>query len=833
MRVVMLRSRLRSSIAFAALLASCPAAFAVPTGQSAPLSDGSALTITGSGSNVPRTAAARAVDQINALDFSTFQAAVSRAIAVGKTLRLPAGAYSYTGGSLQITIPVVFEAGALLSCNGGNVSFTNTVTGSRNQIFASGCTPDFSINKKQSYVFPEWWGAVGDSACTAGSGTDSTAGLANAIASGAAQISLAGNANYRFTSLSTTRSHFSLIGADRGSTLMCQDDATGLLDGLALTGAGGQNLIKDINFSRIQNGVGSVAAASVVAGGSGYAVGDTITLAGGVSTTVAVLTVTSVSSGAVTGVSVQTAGAYTQPALPTATMTITPAVAQASTSGGGTGATFKLRWQGPADLRIQDDYFVTVEHNTFAGSGSWDHVRIEGKNTNPNQIYLERNQIFEAKHDNVVIYGPSSSATPGDIYIEDHNYIRGAAFAGVEVLGYTNGIFETANTIYNNKYGNYWDAGPAGYIQSAKIRSNDIDTNASGDYYFGLSDVHYQQNWHSDVAPFVCTNCVNLQAEGNAFTIGGGTTAAVFNGAMSVHFDGNNFTGGSTPIQVNPYNGTQSSQLTFASSNWSYGGGYFLTTTGTPSQITVGVQLTSTSQAVIAPTSTINNLTIIGQQSPDNNSNNAFSSVLWGKGNTVGAEESAAGGYANQVYGYGATAFGASNKAVGSFSTVRGYMASDDGLYGAQCFANGSTTGAIGGQQLCQHVLRGRSTGTSALRLTSDGSAAGSTNCLNLADSSHAQFMIMVSGFNPSAATSANWQSAGPNILTRGSGVASTYYSGSFSASTAPAVSTGAGSSARLQLSADTTNGCLNVTITPPDANTWDWEAAVIRLKMQ
>ncbi|PPQ31776.1 hypothetical protein CCR94_08040 [Rhodoblastus sphagnicola] len=832
MRVEMLRYGLLSSIAFIALFASNPSAFAVPSGQSAPLGDASALTITGSGSTVPRTAAARAADETNALDFSSFQAAVTRATAAGKTLRLPAGAYSYTGGSLQITVPVVFEAGALLSCN-ANISFTNTVTASRNRIFASGCTPDFWGDKKQSYVFPEWWGAAGDSACTAGSGTDSTSAFANAIASGAAQISLAGNANYRFTGLSTTRSHLSIVGADRGSTLMCQDDATGALDGLALSGAGGQNTIKDINFSRIQSAIGSVASASVVAGGSGYAVGDTLTMAGGVFATAAVLKVTSVSSGAVTGVSVQTAGAYTQAAPPTATMTITPAVAQASTSGGGTGATFKLRWQGPADVRIQDGYFVTIEHNTFAGSGSWDHIRIEGATTNPNQIYMERNQIFTANHDNISIYGPSSSAVPGDIYIEDHNYISGAVFAGIEIYGYTNGIFETANTVYNNKYGNYWDAGSANYIQSAKIRSNDIDTNSSGDYYFGLADVHYQQNWHSDVSPLVCTSCVNLQAEGNNFTIGAGTAAAIFNGSLSIHFDGNNFTGGLAPIQVNPYNGTQSSQLTFAASNWSYGGGYFLTTTGTPSQITVGVQLTSTAQAIVAPTSTINNLTIVGSESPDNNSNNPFSSTLWGKGNTVGAEESAAGGNGNQVYGYGSVAFGASNKSGGSFSSANGYMANDDSLYGARCFASGSTTGGSGGQELCQHVLRARSTSASAVRLTSDGSSAGAFNCLNLPDNSHSQFMIMVSGFNPTAVSSANWSSNGPNILTRASGVSSVYYTGSYTSQTTAPVGTGTGTSAKLQLSADTTNGCLNVTITPPDSNTWDWEAAIVRLKMQ
>jgi hypothetical protein len=72
-----------------------------------------------------------------------------------------------------------------------------------------------------------------------------------------------------------------------------------------------------------------VSAASVAAGGSGYAVGNTITLTGG-----AVLTVSSVSSGAVTGVTVTTPGSYSAiPANP---------VVQTATSGSGSGATFNL-----------------------------------------------------------------------------------------------------------------------------------------------------------------------------------------------------------------------------------------------------------------------------------------------------------------------------------------------------------------------------------------------------------------------------------------------------------------------------------------------------------
>lgn len=71
----------------------------------------------------------------------------------------------------------------------------------------------------------------------------------------------------------------------------------------------------------------------IPSGGTGYAIGDTITLSGGTGTP-AVLTVSNVSAGAVTAVVVTTRGSYSAvPANP---------VGQASTSGAGTGATFNL-----------------------------------------------------------------------------------------------------------------------------------------------------------------------------------------------------------------------------------------------------------------------------------------------------------------------------------------------------------------------------------------------------------------------------------------------------------------------------------------------------------
>jgi phage tail sheath gpL-like len=76
-----------------------------------------------------------------------------------------------------------------------------------------------------------------------------------------------------------------------------------------------------------------VSAAVVAAGGTGYVVSNTINLGNGV-----VLTVATVTTGAVATVTVTNAGSVATAAVPT------NPVAQVSTSGSGTGATFTLTW---------------------------------------------------------------------------------------------------------------------------------------------------------------------------------------------------------------------------------------------------------------------------------------------------------------------------------------------------------------------------------------------------------------------------------------------------------------------------------------------------------
>lgn len=76
-----------------------------------------------------------------------------------------------------------------------------------------------------------------------------------------------------------------------------------------------------------------VSAAVVAAGGSGYAVGNTITLTNGVILTVATLTVSAVATVTITNAGLVAGGS--EPVNP---------VAQVSTNGAGTGATFTLTW---------------------------------------------------------------------------------------------------------------------------------------------------------------------------------------------------------------------------------------------------------------------------------------------------------------------------------------------------------------------------------------------------------------------------------------------------------------------------------------------------------
>lgn len=104
---------------------------------------------------------------------------------------------------------------------------------------------------------------------------------------------------------------------------------------------------------------------AVLAGGSGYAVGNTITLAvtGGTAVTAVVVTVTAVNTGAVTAVSITTPGVYTA---------IAAAATQSATSGGGTGATFNTLTWGVDSITVgtPGNNYTTAPISFTGGTGS-------------------------------------------------------------------------------------------------------------------------------------------------------------------------------------------------------------------------------------------------------------------------------------------------------------------------------------------------------------------------------------------------------------------------------------------------------------------------------
>src|SRR6185312_14468942 len=111
----------------------------------------------------------------------------------------------------------------------------------------------------------------------------------------------------------------------------------------------------------------NLASLALLAGGSGYAQNDTITLAGGTFSTPAVITVTSVSSGVITGFNITNAGSYSVEA---------SSFTQGSTSGSGTGATFNTAVWGVNSLNISTPGSYTalpsnpVTQASTSGSGT-------------------------------------------------------------------------------------------------------------------------------------------------------------------------------------------------------------------------------------------------------------------------------------------------------------------------------------------------------------------------------------------------------------------------------------------------------------------------------
>lgn len=125
-----------------------------------------------------------------------------------------------------------------------------------------------------------------------------------------------------------------LISGSAGApSLTFNSDAT---SGLYLPATGALGLVTEALGVKLNANTNAAISAAVSAGGSGYAIGDTIYIAGGTSSVVAAFTVATLSGSAVATVTMTVPGIYT--------VTPTNPAAQGSTSGAGTGCTLTITY---------------------------------------------------------------------------------------------------------------------------------------------------------------------------------------------------------------------------------------------------------------------------------------------------------------------------------------------------------------------------------------------------------------------------------------------------------------------------------------------------------
>lgn len=212
--------------------------------------------------------------------------------------------------------------------------------------------------------------------------------------------------------------------------------------------------------------------------------------------------------------------------------------------------------------------------------------------------------------------------------------------------------------------------------------------------------------------------------------------------------------------------------------------------------------------------------------------------IVGGANNTASGQNTVAGGFGNTVSGNTSVAFGSSNTASatadsarglnntasGPYSDVSGLGSTDRGnvnvhVYGSN---NGGTNPAFPDYaQTETHILSGSGATAAAIRLTGDGAAAGAGTCANLGPETNAAAMftadviIYDQGNNSSAV-----YTIGASLITRSGGVGTVAMAPGNPASVAgPATAAFPTLQAAPSATADTTNGCMNLSFTPPVGN--------------
>lgn len=171
---------------------------------------------------------------------------------------------------------------------------------------------------------------------------------------------------------------------------------------------------------------------AVNAGGTGYALGDIITLAGGTSSQAATVTVTAETGGVISGVSISSGGVYTATA---------SSFTQGSTSGSGTGATFNTAAWGVAKATVSTAGSYTVlptnpvSQGSTSGSGTGATFTI---NWGINTIAVSAGGSGYANSSAFVVSGGNGSGGAGTLVLNSAA-VSTPALASYTFSGGTNG----------------------------------------------------------------------------------------------------------------------------------------------------------------------------------------------------------------------------------------------------------------------------------------------------------------------------------------------------------------------------------------------------------
>jgi hypothetical protein len=194
-------------------------------------------------------------------------------------------------------------------------------------------------------------------------------------------------------------------------------------------------------------------------------------------------------------------------------------------------------------------------------------------------------------------------------------------------------------------------------------------------------------------------------------------------------------------------------------------------------------------------------------------------SMAVGHSNTTSIQPSFSFGMSNISNAVGALTLGRLNTANGDYSTVIGYQGHSFGIYGRQVYASGQE-GTAGDAQASKFILRERTTNDTATTITTNSSAAGTTNQVILSNQSAYRFKGSIVGKQSGSVNAAVWDVDG--FIVRGANAAATTLNVSnvTLVQNTPAWGT-------PTLAADTTNGGLRVQVIGAAATNIQWTAVI------